>query len=59
MNNKEDIIQGKMLPLGDTDMGTFNFVGHKLWDRKLEYGRKVTNIFKSFVIDKKSWFKHK
>ncbi|HEU0226718.1 MAG TPA: hypothetical protein VFQ86_03200 [Arachidicoccus soli] len=59
MNNREDLIHNKSLPLGDTDMGVFNFVGHKIWNKKLEYGRKVTNVFKSYIVDNKSWFKHK
>jgi len=45
--------------VGSTDMGTFNYVAYKVWKGKLEHGRKVTNVFKSFIVDRKSWFKHK
>lgn len=59
MNNRDNLITGKEYPLGDTDMGTFNYVGYKIWKGKLEHGRKITNVFKSYVVDKKAWFKHK
>lgn len=59
IDNREALIFNKELSLGDGDMGVFNYVGHKIWDKGLVSGRKVTNVFKSFEVDKGAWFKHK
>lgn len=57
--NREDFINGADLSVGQSDMGVFNYVCREKWNDKLEYGRKITNEFKSYKVNSKSWFKHK
>ena len=42
-----------------TDMALFNFVLYTYFSDKIEHGRKVTNVFKSYTKNEKSWWKHK
>jgi glycosyltransferase involved in cell wall biosynthesis len=42
------------------DMGAFNYVLRKFFSDKLEYGRKVTTVFKEYDTgNKTSWWAHK
>jgi hypothetical protein len=48
------------MKLGDTDMGTFNYVAYNEYASRLSHGRHVNTIFKSFDYNnKESWWRHK
>jgi len=46
-------------PTEKTDMGAFNYLMHTKYADSIEYGRKVTTLFKRYEPESTAWFRHK
>lgn len=42
-----------------TEMGIFNVLLHDKYADRIEYGRKVTSLFKKYEVTTDAWFRHK
>jgi glycosyltransferase involved in cell wall biosynthesis len=46
-------------PTEQTEMGIFNYLMHSKYADNIEYGRRVTTLFKAYEPSSFAWFRHK